>query len=132
MRVSETTALRDEDIGYDNQAIRVRGKGGKIRTVFCDVDTLTMRRAHLNGRTEGRVWNITPRTIRRICERYVPTGITPHKIRHSYASELYKRSHNLRLVQEILGHSSIQTTQIYVHTDLDERREAYQEYFPRL
>mgnify|MGYP004447457317 CR=1 FL=1 len=93
-------------------------------------------RDHLHGRTEGAVFlgknghAISSRTVQHIFNLYAPPGITPHKIRHSYASELYKRSHNLRVVQENLGHNSIQTTEIYIHTDLDERRKAYQEYFP--
>jgi len=132
MRVSEVVGLEVGDIDFDNQAIQVRGKGGKIRTVFCDVDTLTLIREYLHGRTGGRVWGITAMRIRQIFNRYAPRGITPHKIRHSYATELYRRSHNLRLVQELLGHSSIQTTQIYVHADADERRKEYLEAFPRL
>ena len=136
MRVSELCDLRAEHISFDEQTIRVRGKGGKIRIVFCDPDTLYMIREHLDGRTEGPVFlgnrghAISPRTVQHVFNLYAPPGITPHKIRHSYASELYKRSHNLRVVQENLGHNSIQTTEIYIHTDLDERRKAYQEYFP--
>jgi integrase/recombinase XerC/integrase/recombinase XerD len=65
-----------------------------------------------------------------IFRKYAPPGITPHKLRHSYASELYTRSHNLRVVQENLGHSSLKTTEIYLHTDLDERKKVYREFFP--
>lgn len=136
MRVSELCGLCAEHISFDEQTIRVRGKGGKIRIVFCDPDTLAMIQQHLDDRAEGPVFlgnrghAISPRTVQHIFHLYAPPGITPHKIRHSYASELYKRSHNLRVVQENLGHNSIQTTEIYIHTDLDERRKAYQEYFP--
>ncbi len=56
--------------------------------------------------------------------------MTPHTIRHSYASELYRRSRNLRVVQENLGHTSIKTTEVYLHTDLEERREVYRRHFP--
>ncbi len=136
MRVSEVCGLAAEHINYEENTIRVRGKGGKIRIVFIDTDTLQMIRTHLNGRVAGPVFlgnkghAISPRTVQHIFNLYAPPGITPHKIRHSYASELYKRSHNLRVVQENLGHNSIQTTEIYIHTDLDERRKAYQQYFP--
>lgn len=136
MRVSEICGLCAEHIDFEEQTIRVRGKGGKIRIVFCDPETLSQIREHLGGRSEGPVFlgnrgkAISPRTVQHIFQLYAPPGITPHKIRHSYASELYKRSHNLRVVQENLGHNSIQTTEIYIHTDLDERRRAYQEYFP--
>ena len=70
------------------------------------------------------------RALRYNFKHYAPQGITPHKIRHSYASELFKRSKNLRVVRENLGHTSIKTTEIYLHTDIDERRQVYQQYFP--
>ena len=73
---------------------------------------------------------ISPRTIQFIFRKYAPEGITPHKLRHSYASELYTRSKNLRVVQENLGHSSIRTTEIYLHTDVKERKKVYEDYFP--
>jgi integrase/recombinase XerC/integrase/recombinase XerD len=136
MRVSELCGLSVEHINFQEQTIRVLGKGGKIRIVFCDQNTLSMIQRHLNGRIEGPVFlsnrgqAISPRTVQYIFNRHAPPGITPHKIRHSYASELYKHSHNLRVVQENLGHNSIQTTEIYIHTDFDERRKAYLEYFP--
>ncbi|HJJ48201.1 MAG TPA: tyrosine-type recombinase/integrase [Methanocorpusculum sp.] len=136
MRVSEVCGLFAEHINYDEGTIRVRGKGGKIRFVFCDSETLSRIKEHLAGVEKGPVFQgrggnaISPRTVQHIFNLYAPPGITPHKIRHSYASELYKRSHNLRVVQENLGHNSIQTTEIYIHTDLDERRKTYQQYFP--
>lgn len=136
MRISEICGICAENIDFEEETIRVRGKGGKIRIVFCDADTLRQIREHLNGKKTGPVFegrngrSISPRTVQHIFSLYAPKGITPHKIRHSYASELYKRSHNLRVVQENLGHNSIQTTEIYIHTDLDERRNAYRSYFP--
>lgn len=136
MRISEVCGLSAEHIDFGEGTVRVRGKGGKIRIVFCDSDTLSQIKEHLNGKKTGAVFegrqgkNISPRTVQHIFNLYAPPGITPHKIRHSYASELYKRSHNLRVVQENLGHNSIQTTEIYIHTDLDERRDTYRRYFP--
>lgn len=136
MRVSEVCGLLAQHIDFEEKTIRVRGKGGKIRIVFIDDDTLSMIQNHLNERRTGPVFEgragqpISQRTVQHIFNLYAPDGITPHKIRHSYATELYKRSHNLRVVQENLGHNSIQTTEIYIHTDLDERRSAYQKYFP--
>ena len=97
MRVSELCGLCAEHISFEEQTIRVRGKGGKIRIVFCDPDTLSMIREHLDGRTEGPVFLgkrghvISPRTVKHTSNLYDSPGITPHKIRHSYASELYKR-----------------------------------------
>jgi len=107
-----------------------------MRTVFVDDDTLADLLKLIGNRIVGPVFvgqqgkNISSRAIQHIFKNYAPPGITPHKIRHSYASELYKRSKNLRVVQENLGHTSIKTTEIYLHTDIDERRQVYQQYFP--
>jgi len=136
VRVSELTGIRVEDIDFDAQTIRLRGKGGKIRTVFIDGDTLDEIRAFVGGRTGGPLFPgqmgkaVSPRTVQFIFKKYAPKGITPHKLRHSYASELYTRSQNLRVVQENLGHSSIKTTEIYLHTDVEERKKVYRDFFP--
>jgi site-specific recombinase XerD len=136
VRVSELCNMNIEDIDFDEHTIRIRGKGDKIRTVFVDDDTLNDILKLIGNRIVGPVFvgqqgkNISSRAIQHIFKHYAPSGITPHKIRHSYASELYKRSKNLRVVQENLGHTSIKTTEIYLHTDIDERRQVYQQYFP--
>ena len=136
VRVSELCNMNIEDIDFDEHTIRIRGKGDKIRTVFVDDDTLVDILKFIGNRIVGPVFvgqqgkNISSRSIQHIFKHYAPSGITPHKIRHSYASELYKRSKNLRVVQENLGHTSINTTEIYLHTDIDERRQVYQQYFP--
>ena len=136
VRVSELCNMNIEDIDFDEHTIRIRGKGDKMRTVFVDDDTLADILKFIGNRIVGPVFvgqqgkNISSRAIQHIFKNYAPPGITPHKIRHSYASELYKRSKNLRVVQENLGHTSIKTTEIYLHTDIDERRQVYQQYFP--
>jgi len=136
VRVSELCNMNIEDIDFDEHTIRIRGKGDKMRTVFIDDDTRADILKFIGNRIEGPVFvgqqgkNISSRAIQHIFKNYAPSGITPHKIRHSYASELYKRSKNLRVVQENLGHTSIKTTEIYLHTDIDERRQVYQLYFP--
>jgi integrase/recombinase XerC len=136
VRVSELAGIRVEDIDFGAQTIRIKGKGGKIRTVFIDGDTLGEVRAFIGDRREGPLFPgqmgkpLSPRTIQFIFREYAPPGITPHKLRHSYASELYTRSKNLKVVQENLGHSSIKTTEIYLHTDVEERKKVYQEFFP--
>lgn len=136
VRVSELCNMNIEDIDFDEHTIRIRGKGDKSRTVFIDDDTRADLLKFIGNRIVGPVFvgqqgkNISSRAIQHIFKNYAPSGITPHKIRHSYASELYKRSKNLRVVQENLGHTSIKTTEIYLHTDIDERRKVYQQYFP--
>jgi integrase/recombinase XerC/integrase/recombinase XerD len=136
VRVSELCNINIEDIDFDEHTIRIRGKGDKIRTVFIDEETLDDVTKFIGNRIVGPLFvgqqgkHISSRAIQHIFKHYAPQGITPHKIRHSYASELYKRSKNLRVVQENLGHTSIKTTEIYLHTDIDERRQVYQQYFP--
>jgi len=136
VRVSELCNLNIEDIDFEEHTIRIRGKGDKIRTVFIDDETLSEIRVFIGNQIAGPLFigqqgkHISPRAIQHIFKNYAPPGITPHKIRHSYASELYRRSKNLRVVQENLGHTSIKTTEIYLHTDIDERRHVYQQYFP--
>ncbi|HOI58448.1 MULTISPECIES: site-specific tyrosine recombinase/integron integrase [unclassified Methanoculleus] len=136
VRVSELCAINVEDIDFEEQTIRVKGKGDKIRTVFVDEGTLDEINGFIGNTIEGPLFlgqqgnHISPRTVQHLFKQCAPAGITPHKIRHSYASELYRRSKNLRVVQENLGHSSIKTTEIYLHTDLDERRNVYRQYFP--
>ncbi len=136
VRVSELCTMNVEDVDFDDQMIRVLGKGGKVRMVFVDEETLEEITRLIGNRLSGPLFpgqggnHISPRTVQLIFKKYAPPGITPHKIRHSYASELYRRSRNLRVVQENLGHASIKTTEVYLHTDVDERRQVYREFFP--
>ncbi len=136
VRVSELCSINIENIDFEDHTIKIQGKGGKIRTVFIDDESLSEIRRFIDDRTEGPLFpgqqgkHLSARTVQHIFRQYTPKGITPHKIRHSYASELYRRSKNLRVVQENLGHSSIKTTEIYLHTDVDERKRVYDEYFP--
>ncbi|MFA5220784.1 MAG: site-specific tyrosine recombinase/integron integrase [Methanoregula sp.] len=136
VRVSELCNMNIEDIDFEEHTIRILGKGDKIRMVFVDEETLDDIRKFIGNTIVGPLFvgqqgkHISPRAIQHIFKHYAPLGITPHKIRHSYASELYRRSKNLRVVQENLGHTSIKTTEIYLHTDIDERRQVYQQFFP--
>jgi integrase/recombinase XerC/integrase/recombinase XerD len=136
VRVSELCNINIQDIDFEEHTIRIRGKGEKIRIVFLDDETLEGIRTFIGAAVDGPLFvgqqgkHISPRAIQHLFRHYAPAGITPHKIRHSYASELYRRSKNLRVVQENLGHTSIKTTEIYLHTDIDERRQVYQQYFP--
>jgi integrase/recombinase XerC/integrase/recombinase XerD len=136
VRVSELCNMNIEDIDFEEHTIRILGKGDKIRMVFVDQETLDDIRKFIGNKIVGPLFvgqqgkHISPRAIQHIFKNYAPLGITPHKIRHSYASELYRRSKNLRVVQENLGHTSIKTTEIYLHTDIDERRQVYQQFFP--
>jgi site-specific recombinase XerD len=136
VRVSELCAMRVEEIDLDDGVIRVVGKGNKERIVFLDDATADALDEYIGARASGPLFPgyggkpISTRTVQLLFKRYAPEGVTPHTIRHSYASELYRRSRNLRVVQENLGHTSIKTTEVYLHTDLEERREVYRRHFP--
>jgi integrase/recombinase XerC len=136
VRVSELCAMQVEAVDLDDGVIRVTGKGNKERVVFLDDATADAIDEFLDGRSSGPLFvgyggrPISTRTVQLLFKRCAPEGVTPHTIRHSYASELYRRSRNLRVVQENLGHSSIKTTEVYLHTDLEERRDVYRRHFP--
>lgn len=137
VRVSELCGMMVEDIDWDDGSIRIVGKGGKIRRVFPDATTLGMIREYLDGRCTGPVFlssrnnGLTPIAVSRIFKNFAPKGVTPHTIRHSHATELFRHSHDLRLVQQCLGHESIRTTEeIYLHVDQGERKKEFLKHFP--
>lgn len=135
MRISELCSLRIEDINFKENIIKIcHGKGGKDRFVCCDAETLDEIKFYIGSRISGYVFvgnadgHISTHAVQKMFRKYAPSGITPHKIRHSFATELYKASHDLTAVQNSLGHSSIQTTQIYLHSDIEEMKKAYSSF----
>lgn len=135
LRVSELCSLsRDIDLSKDE--ISVRGKGEKVRVVFLSPEAKQAVRAYLEKRADmddalfARVGvsasdprgslRITPRSVERIIARYaikagISKKVTPHILRHSFATDLLQNGADLRSVQALLGHANINTTQIYTH-----------------
>lgn len=122
LRVSELCSLpRDLDMSKDEFSIR--GKGEKVRVVFLSEQAKSSVKEYLAKRkdlTGGKMFDITPRSVERIIKDYgVKAGIskkvTPHVIRHSFATDLLQNGADLRSVQMLLGHANITTTQIYTH-----------------
>jgi integrase/recombinase XerC len=154
MRVSELVALRVKDVSECRGPLRVIGKGQKERTVFLGRAAREMLGLYVAGARPGLLRasrknraatdalflnkNGTPlsdRSVRSLVERYVNTAclehkITPHGLRHSFATHLLENGADLRAVQELLGHSSLSTTQIYTHVTRERLKQVYDAAHP--
>lgn len=150
IRVSELVGLNHDDMDFFGGLVRVRGKGKKERIVpvgqlalRCLKDYLdqkppkenlhAVKRPLFVSRLGGR---LTDRSIRRIILKYVRrTGlgkeVSPHTLRHSFATHMLDRGADLRSVQELLGHANLSTTQIYTHVTTQRLKEAYVAAHPR-
>lgn len=147
MRVSELCGLNNADLDLGRNTARVSGKGGKQRVVpfgraAADAiqQWLEQGRGKFAGTTDAlfvgvRGGRIDPRQVRRIVERAAKVSgageLTPHGLRHTAATHLLEGGADLRIVQEMLGHSSLQTTQIYTHVSAQRLREVYRQAHPR-
>ncbi|MBE7539316.1 MAG: tyrosine recombinase XerC [Opitutaceae bacterium] len=147
LRVSEAAALNYGEINLREGVARVRGKGGKER--LCPMgeialDVLNQWRTEHAGRTGNgdpilvnqRHERLTVRAIQILLKRYLsladlPLDLTPHKLRHSYATHLLNAGADLRLVQELLGHARLDTTQIYTHVTAARLKAVYAKAHPR-
>jgi len=144
LRVSELVGLKKDDIDFESNLIRVRGKGGKERIVPFGGYAREALLKYLAAKKEGEEWvfsgkkgkPISPRSIQRIVNRHLikigdASGINPHILRHSFATHLLERGCDLRAVQELLGHSSLATTQVYTHLTVGKLKEVYRRAHPR-
>lgn len=145
LRVSELSSLTFEDIDLSQRILRVKGKGGKERIVpfgkkaqdalkeylkeipFEGIDYIFLNK---NGT------KLTTRSIHRIVVKYAikvlnSKEISPHTFRHSFATHLLEMGADLRFIQELLGHSSLSTTQIYTHIDVQKLIEVYKKTHPK-
>ena len=125
LRVSELCSLPD-DVDLNQGEISIRGKGSKVRVVFITNDAFNAikdykeKYLHKNRITNDKLFPVTPRTVERIIKRYaamvgISKKVTPHILRHSFATNLLQNGADIRSVQAMLGHSNISTTQIYTH-----------------
>ena len=150
LRVSELVGLNHDDMDLFSGLIRVRGKGRKERIVplgrlaLTSIQDYVQKRPPREGetgfkkplfinRTGGR---LSDRSIRRMIRKYVrrialKKEVSPHVLRHSFATHMLDRGADLRSVQELLGHQNLSTTQIYTHITTKRLKEAYDAAHPR-
>ncbi|MEX2219868.1 MAG: tyrosine recombinase XerC [Phycisphaerales bacterium] len=156
IRVSELVGLEVDDIDLSGEAVRVKGKGKKERVVPLGSHALAAVRRYMDMlRADGRLlpaWaegrahrplfvnkhggRLSSRSVRRKLDKYLkqvgldPT-ISPHTLRHSFATHLLDNGADLRSVQELLGHQSLSTTQVYTHLTTQRMQNAYNQAHPR-
>jgi len=150
LRVSELTHLDVEDLDFNEKTIRVRaGKGDKDRIVIFEENTEKAIRTHLKDPdrqiskdepgalfVSSKKTRIGPLRIERLIKHYaekagIEKNVTPHVLRHTMATALLKRGADIRIIQQLLGHSSIATTQIYTHVDQHMLRTVYSKSKPK-
>jgi len=144
LRLSELAALDVVDVDLYTESVRVFGKGRKERVCPAGLpalEAISRYRAAGNVHTGPLFINksrkrISSRSIWLILKRYlrhtsIPIAISPHKLRHSFATHLLDRGADLRSVQALLGHASLSTTQIYTHVTVERLKKAYAEAHPR-
>lgn len=151
MRVSELCSLDRDKIDTKRGELAIRGKGGKIRMVFLSDESRELIQAYLKKRSDADEalfirtlktgvpakdsdLRLTPRSIQRIIKKYsikagiVGKNVSPHTLRHSFATDLLRNGADIRSVQAMLGHSSVTTTQIYTHVTDKQLREVHQRF----
>jgi integrase/recombinase XerC len=150
LRVSELVGLRLEDVDLSARQVRTVGKGRKERVVPFGQPAAAALRAWLKERgtlgssardaeflfLNARAGRLTDRSVRRILDRAVaaaavPRHASPHALRHSFATHLLAAGADLRSIQELLGHSSLSTTQRYTHLDVERLLEVYRKSHPK-
>jgi integrase/recombinase XerC len=150
-RVSELTALDVGDIDFTAEVVKARGKGRRERVVPIGSFALQAIKRYVDTRSKVPGINekdpnalflnrfgdrLSSRSIRKIIDKYIKvTGLSektsPHTLRHSFATHLLNRGANLRMVQELLGHKHLSTTQIYTHVTSDAMKKQYDDAHPR-
>jgi len=151
LRVSELCSLNRDDIDIKRGEFSVRGKGSKIRVVFLsdgakaslvtyldkrpDADEALFIRVPQNEKLEKyEKLRLTPRSVQRIIKKYAVTAgiigkkVSPHSLRHSFATDLLRNGADIRSVQAMLGHASVTTTQIYTHVTDKQLREVHERF----
>ncbi len=152
-RVSELSDIKMEDMDIESSQIKVIGKGNKQRIVYINKKAVYILAKYLEVRkrflctARGRKRSaylflnknggkLSTRSISSIIKKYTNNklkgkNITPHSLRHSFASHMLQQGANIREIQELLGHENISTTQIYTHLNIRKIKQDYKKYHPR-
>lgn len=150
LRVSELVKLNIDSINLDKGEFSIRGKGQKDRPVYVSdsakeaihnylkqrkdsYEALFVQASKRKNEEDVTISRLTPRTIQRIVERYrtkagITKQVTPHTLRHSFATDLLGNGADLRSVQSLLGHANIATTQIYTHVTDPQLKEIHKKF----
>ncbi len=152
VRVSELVALNMDDIDFLSEVVHIRGKGKKERIAPIGSSVLQIiqqymefrnKRAQNNSNFDTKVLfvnkhgrRLSTRSVRRKMDKYLKmagldSSISPHTLRHSFATHMLNKGADLRSVQELLGHQSLSTTQIYTHLTTRKLKEVYENAHPR-
>ena len=153
LRVSELCNLEIKDIDFNERQMRIRGKGSKDRIVILNEDVAPVLRHYISTFRNDILYNskdldnrhvflnkngttLTRVGVRKILDKIVADSgdtfhISPHMLRHSFATTLLNNGMDLRSVQELLGHENLSTTQIYTHVSYEQMQHVYSNAFPR-
>ncbi|MBI5613664.1 tyrosine-type recombinase/integrase [Candidatus Gottesmanbacteria bacterium] len=158
LRVSELVSLNRDQINFERKEFGIIGKGRRSRVVFLSDTAVSWTKRYLTVRTDnhtplfirysgkkpdvvevdktGESFRLSARSVERLVEKYVkkarlPIKITPHGLRHSFATDLLSGGADLRAIQEMLGHKNVSTTQIYTHITNPQLKEIHYKFHRR-
>ncbi|HPC56360.1 MAG TPA: site-specific tyrosine recombinase [Caldisericia bacterium] len=143
MRVSELVSLRISELNLEKGEVIIKGKGSKERVVFLPEDIINDINFYLQKRKKNSNYLflnrkgklLTDKGVRLLVEKYAKRVIpykkvTPHTLRHTFATHLLTNGADLRSVQELLGHTKLSTTQIYTHLTRENLKKVYEDFHP--
>ena len=147
LRSAETMSLDKQDLNFRDNSIRVIGKGDKERIAFFGSTATSALKEYIEGErvnpiaddalfTNDKGFRLTTRTVQNIVKRWalavgLPPDTSPHTLRHTFATHLLDGGADLKTVQQLLGHSSLATTQIYTHVSIERLHETVQKAHPK-